>query len=101
MHYQSIITLQSDDYAELEKVLYPDSDGVSLGWSDEKAGMAYLRQWDAGEATERCQTEYPFCAAGNDWHYETRYYVMCWSASYGVAGLWRKVGNRSCTMNHN
>lgn len=99
MHYQSVIFLQGDDYDDLEKALYPESEEASLGWPDMRAGMNYLRQYDSGEPTERCQTDYPACS-GNDRHYETRYYVMVWSASYANAGLWRKVGNKSCTYDH-
>lgn len=63
--------------------------------------MEYLAQWDYGETTEdeayegapsgKDLTEYPYCFQGNDRSYETDEYVMVWSPSFSVAGLWRKI----------
>lgn len=91
--FEQIVFMQGDDYDEFERVLYPDSDAVSIGFSREPdKGVAYLAQWNYGEPTER-QIENPYdtsCGAGVS-HYETDAHVMMWHYGLRWAALYRVV----------
>lgn len=98
IQYATVIFIQgSDDYAEFEKVAYPEREGISLGFPDTEAAHAYLMQWENGEATQdevfnECRTEYPFCSRGDyEETVETETHVSVWNAKRGNAGLWRKI----------
>jgi hypothetical protein len=89
--YETVVFLDGDDYDEWEALMYPDRDGVSLGWPDGKeAAMEHLKQWEYGEPTE------PYGAppwGSSDYTYEAPGYVMSWNVGLSYASLTR-VTNR-------
>jgi hypothetical protein len=85
--YEDIVFMQGDDYDEFERALYP----LKSPWSDVEAGLAYLAQWDYGEASEALEERPGTDTSSRE--YETADYVMTWSTSYGWASLVRKVAS--------
>lgn len=92
--YELVIFLgnNGDDYDEWEKITYPDSDGVSTGWTTPEslaAGMAHLMQWENGEATGNDPEADP--VGPNEYLGEGEHagYLMVWDHAYSHASLYR------------